>query len=126
MTKIVSDWDEVDRELDRLTRMPTPSLTAELDGVMDFGFALTQAAVHRVTGALAGSGKVEAGKSYGTHEWSGEITYGDGEVVDYAIYEKDRGLTWVGASDARGDHDFMRPLTETEPIFVATILGGLS
>ena len=126
MTKITSDWDEVDRELNRLTRMPTPSLTAELNGVMDFGFALTQDAVHRVTGALAASGKVEAGKSYGTHEWSGEITYGDEGVVDYAIYEERRGLTWVGASDVRGDHDFMRPMAETEPLFVATILGGLS
>lgn len=126
MIEVTSDWSDVDDELDRLSRMPTPEMTAELDGAMAFGFALTQAAVHRVTGALADSGKLKAGKSLGEHEWTGEIIYGDESVVDYAIYEKRRGVHWVGGSAARGDHDFMRPLDTIEPVFVAAILGGLS
>lgn len=125
MIEVKSDWDAVDRELARLERMPTTEMTHSLNAVLDFGFGLTQAAVHVETGALKASGKKETNKQGLTHEWHGSITYGDSTAVDYAIYEKRRGVHWAGASAGKGDHDFMRPLEALHPMFVAAILKGL-
>lgn len=126
MIQITSDWDDVERELERLSRMPTAEMNARLGGVLEGGYALTQAAVHRETGALAASGKKKTSHIKTTHEWGGEISYGDESVVDYAIYEKRRGVHWVGKTAARGDHDFMRPLEAIQPLFTEAIREGLS
>lgn len=110
-----SDWSEIDRELDRLENLPSRKASMLLDAVLHKGFLLTQAAVHEETGALKRSGKEESTVRKSTGTWEGEITYGspgDGGPVDYAIYEKNRGVGGAGGpSDAKGDHDFIRPLT---------------
>ena len=126
MIQVKSDWSAVERELDRLSRMPDGETKRALNGVLDAGFAATQAAVHVETGARKASGKKSSSRNRATHEWQGEISYGDAQFVDYAIYEKRRGVHWAGASSARGDHDFMRPLEALGPAFVAAILKGLS
>ena len=125
MIRITSDWSDIDRELTRLEMMPTAKTKMGLKAVLDFGFAATQAAVHRVSGALAASGQVSTGHAMGTATWEGEISYGDAGPVDYAIYEKRRGVHWVGGSAARGDHDFMRPLAALHPMWVEAMLNGL-
>lgn len=122
MIRIVSDWSDVDREIDRLEGMPGPKAKQVLKAVLEVGFGLTQEAVHVESGALKASGKAEADSSKVDHVWEGTITYGDkGGPVDYAIYEKRRGVHWVGKSAAQGDHDFMRPLKALHPAWVAAI-----
>lgn len=112
--RLESDYSEFDREFDRLESMPGPKARMLLDAVLHKGFILTQAAVHVETGALKASGEEDSEVNKATHTWEGDITYGDpGDdgPVDYAIYEKERGVGGAGgASDAKGDHDFMRPL----------------
>lgn len=126
MIHIDSDWSAIDREIDRVASMPDAKMTQSLNAVLDFGFGLTQAAVHVISGALKASGKKETNKERMTHGWTGTITYGGTTAVDYAIYEKRRGTHWVGGSAAKGDHDFMRPLDALKPLFTAAILNGLS
>lgn len=109
-----SDWSEIDREMDRLENLPGLKGKMLLDAVLHKGFLLTQAAVHVETGALKASGQEDSEVDKLTSTWEGEITYGspgDSGPVDYAIYEKARGVGGAGgASDAKGDHDFIRPL----------------
>ena len=65
-------------------------------------------------------------------KWEGEISYGGPSTgvnnpVDYAIYEAARGVGGAGgASNAKGDHNFMRPLDLLDPEFVEAIVKGLS
>ena len=125
MIRITSDWSDIDRELTRLEMMPTAKTKMGLKAVLDFGFAATQAAVHVESGALKASGKVSTGHAMGMATWEGEISYGDAGPVDYAIYEKRRGVHWAGKSSARGDHDFMRPLAALHPMWVEAMLNGL-
>lgn len=110
-----SDWSEIDREMDRLENLPGLKGKMLLDAVLHKGFLLTQAAVHVETGALKASGEESSEVHKATQTWEGDITYGDpgdSGPVDYAIYEKERGVGGAGgASDAKGDHDFIRPLT---------------
>lgn len=118
MIHITSDFSEIDRELDRLTRLPSAHTKELLDDVLHAGFKATQAEVHVITGALKASGKEESSVNKVAEVWEGEITYGtpgDGGPVDYAIYEKARG----GGSS--GDHDFMRPLKALDPAFRAAM-----
>ena len=126
MIQIKSDWDAVERELARLERMPDGETKRALNAVLEMGFGLTQEAVHVESGALKASGRKSSDRDVMTHEWQGEIVYGDSEAVDYAIYEKRRGVHWVGATAGKGDHDFMRPMETIGPLYVAAILKGLS
>ena len=126
MIHIDSDWSEVEAEIDRVNAMPSRSMAHKLEAVLDFGFTLTQSAVHVESGALKASGKKQSDRDKATHTWSGEISYGeDTGPVDYAIYEKRRGVHWVGDSAGKGDHNFLRPLTVLGPLFVGAILEGL-
>lgn len=126
MLQIHSDWSEVERELDRLERAPSQKDRQVLKGVLNVGFASTQAVVHTESGALKASGQTDTSYSKLDHRWEGEISYGEDEgPVDYAIYEKRRGVHWVGDSAGKGDHDFMRPLETLGPLWVATIKGVL-
>lgn len=126
MIRIKSDWSEVDAELDRLERAPGPKERQVLKAVLEVGFGLTQAAVHTETGALKASGKTNTDYDRMDDRWQGEITYGDDPgPVDYAIYEKRRGVHWAGASSAKGDHDFFRPLEALDPLWVAAVKGAL-
>ncbi len=126
MIQVTSDWSDVDRELDRLSRMPTMEATSLLNTALSFSFALTEAAVHVETGALKASGRMETNKQSIESQWTGEITYGDEQAVDYAIYEQRRDIHWVGPSDSKGDHNFLRPLDAVGPVYVAAILEALS
>lgn len=122
MIQIHSNWTGVDREISRLEKLPSVKDRQLLKGVLAMGFASTQAAVHEETGALKASGRTDDFYSNMDHKWEGEITYGDDRgPVDYAIYEKRRGVHWVGDSAAKGDHDFFRPLEALHEVWVATI-----
>lgn len=110
---ISSDYSDIEREFDRLEKMPTQKARHLLDAVLTKGFAMATAAVHVETGALKASGKKSSTVRRILGVWEGEITFGSpsGQPVDYAIYEKRRGVGGAGgASDAKGDHDFIRPL----------------
>lgn len=126
MIRITSDWRAVDREIDRLERMPSGRTQQSLTGILHAGFELTQAAVHVESGALRASGQVSSNVDRLTHTWEGEISYGeDSGPVDYAIYEQRRGAHWVGDSAAKGDHDFLDPLKTLHEAYVLAILMGM-
>ena len=131
MIHIESDWDSIDREIDRIASMPGPKTKALLDTVLDTGFALTQAAVHVQTGSLKSSGDKKSDIDKFDKKWEGEIQYGGPSLgpnnpVDYAIYEKRRGVGGAGgASDAKGDHDFMAGLPALHPAWIAAVKGAL-
>lgn len=126
MIRIESDWKEIDAELDRLSRMPDAKAKFMLDAVLEFGFMQTEAAVHVETGALKASGKVSSESNRVTQTWEGEIRYGNAEV-DYAIYEKARGVGGAGGpSDAKGDHNFMAPTKTLGPLFKKALKAVLS
>lgn len=126
MLQINSNWDPIEKEIDRLERMPDGKTRQALKATINTGFALTQAAVHVETGALKASGRVSDSYDRFDREWTGEIQYGDDSgPVDYAIYEKRRGVHWVGPSAAKGDHDFFTPLKALHELFVTAILMGM-
>lgn len=130
--RIVSDWSSAEHEIDRIAGMPNRRMGRRLDDVLQRGFALTQAAVHEETSSLKESGTVDSEIHPVDHEWEGRIGYGGESTgvnnpVDYAIYEQRRGVGGAGgASDAKGDHDFMRPLETLDAQFVAAIKTGLA
>lgn len=114
MIRLVSNWGEVNRELDRLERAPERA-KFHLDRVLARGFTATQGAVHIITGSLKMSGKMES--ELHRDYWEGTISYGGVSLgvnnpVTYAIYEKARD----------GDHDFFSPLKALDPLFVQAIL----
>ncbi len=131
MIRITSDYSELDRELDRLERMPDVKAQLALDTVLQLGYKETQAATHVETGSLKDSGKVDSSVNKIDKQWEGEITYGGpssgpNNPVDYAIYEKARGVGGAGGpSDVKGDHDFMSPLKLMDPMWVAAVKAGL-
>lgn len=128
MIHLKSDWSEIDRELDRVSNMPTPKMIAILDAAHGFGFLETQAAVHIETGALKASGKSKTKTLKTSRDWEGEIEYGGAaSSVDYAWYEQRRGVHWVGPSSVKGDHDFMSPVNGPEftEVMVKALLEGL-
>lgn len=130
--RIRSNWRGIDRELNRLARMPDPAMIARLDRVLESGFQATQAAVHVQTGSLKSSGQRSSKFQQATREWRGEISYGGVSLgpnnpVSYAIYEAARGTGGAGgASDAKGSHNFMSPLTPYQLAFLAAIKKGLA
>lgn len=131
MIHLSSDYTEMDRELDRIGNMPDFKTRLALDTVLQLGFKETQAAVHIETGSLKDSGKVDSSTDKLEHKWEGEITYGGpssgpNNPVDYAIYEKARGVGGAGGpSDLKGDHDFISPLMLMGPMWVAAVKAGL-
>ena len=126
MIYISSDWSEVDKELDRLAQMPTAKTKQVLNGVLNTGFASTQAVVHVESGKLKVFGKTRTSSNKAAHTWTGEISYSaKRKHVDYAIYEKRRGTHWVGPSSVKGDHDFFRPLESLDPLWIAAVKDGL-
>jgi hypothetical protein len=113
------DMSEVDQDLARIARGPTPFTEARFTGIIDRQFMATQAAVHRITGSLAATGDVDSGDFLGG--WRGQISYGGEEyrrmVVPgpprarhpgfYAEFEFDRGgdHNWMYAADLEGSED---------------------
>lgn len=126
---IKGDYREIDAEFDRLENMPGPATVAKLDAVLHQGFVATQVAVHEITGALKASGEENSEVHKTREQWEGDITYGspgDAGPVDYAIYEKERDVGGAGgASNAKGDHNFMRPTEALDPLFRAAMLEAL-
>lgn len=115
--RIVSDDRQAQAEFDRLIAMPTPKMSALLDGMLAQTYAATNLATHVLTGALKASEKVEKDKPR-LHQWEGQVRFGGPSVpknVDYAIYERARG----------GDHDFLQPAIDSEPEWVTAIRLGL-
>ncbi len=129
MIYLESDYHLIDAELDRLSRMPDLRTKGKLDAVLHTGFAKTQAAVHVLTGALKATGEEDSELHRATDVWEGTISYGspgDGGPVDYAIYEKERDVGGAGgASDAKGNHDFIAPLKSLDPLYRAAIKEAL-
>lgn len=113
--RINSDYRQLEREADRLAKLPNVKSEALLNSVLSAGFKATQAAVHIDTSSLKFSGKKESlthGKT-----WEGVISYGGittgiNNPVDYAIYEKRR----------EGTHDFFEPLKALDALWVKAIL----
>lgn len=119
--KILADYRELDRELDRIERQPDGRMTRLMNAALAVGFDVTQANVHVQTGSLKSSGTQDHDVDRALKHWEGEIQYGgpSGGVnnpVDYAIYEQRRG----------GAHDFMAGLELLKPLFVTAMKTGLS
>lgn len=130
MIRIESDWSAVEKELERLERMPDFKTQLALDIVLQLGFVDTQKDVHVDTGSLKESGKVESEASKATQKWEGTIRYGGPSTgvnnpVDYAIYEKRRGIGGAGGpSDGKGDHDFFSSLPALHKQYIQAIQIG--
>lgn len=121
MIHIESDWSRLEKELDRLDRMPDAETVARLNRVLDLGFSEVQASTHVETGSLKASGKKKSKVNRTKKQWAGELSMGGASTgvhpeVDYAIYEKERG----------GIHDFYGTLPLLHPFFVRAIKGGLT
>lgn len=113
---IHSDYPvDVFPELDRLRSMPTLSMTARLDMVLELGFDTARARVDVETGRLKASGKKNS-KVLGS-QWVGEFTF-DAENEDgvaYGMYERERG----------GKHDFFSQTYLLDGMFRIALIGGL-
>jgi hypothetical protein len=118
MIHIFSDYDEVERELDRLAAVPTLAHRAALGAVLNEALAIAVANVDVDTGALKKSVKAKDSWSGTTDTWRGTITFGGhaNSKVDYAYYEHRR----------RGRHDLLSVLSVMHPQWVAAIKGMLS
>ena len=103
----------------------------DLDIVLQLGYVETQKDVHVETGSLKSSGKVGSEVSKIESKWEGTIRYGGPSTgvnnpVDYAIYEKRRGIGGAGGpSDAKGDHDFFGSLPSLHKKYIEAIQIGL-
>lgn len=116
--KLFSDYKALEREIDRLERLPDLKAKGLLDGALTISFEMTQGAVHIITGSLKSSGKKSSHIDGDT--WEGEIVYGGVSLgvnnpVTYAIYEKARD----------GAHDFFTPLKGTKHLFTKAIIEGM-
>lgn len=119
--KILSDYRELDRELERIERQPDGRMVRLMNAALSVGFDVTQANVHVQTGSLKGSGTKDDETNRSLKQWEGEIQYGGPSTgvnnpVDYAIYEQRRG----------GAHDFMAGLELLKPLFVTAMKTGLA
>lgn len=114
MIKIERLSDNIEKEIDRLSDGLTPQDILEFERVLTSQFVATQNTVHVITGSLKSSGRV-ASDSSKTH-WEGTITYGGpsegvNNPVDYAEYERERGLL----------HDFLAPAEELSSSYIAAM-----
>lgn len=119
--RILGDYREIDRELDRVSRMPDPRMVRLLNTALNVGYDVTQADVHILTGSLKASGKHGGEVNELERSWEGTIEYGGASTgvnnpVDYAIYEKRRG----------GAHNFMAGLALMDPLFRIAMRTGLA
>jgi hypothetical protein len=118
---ITSDYSDIDKEIDRIERMPNRRMVAALDAVLATGFAGVVAGTDVITGSLKSSAKKESGGDKVKQQWTGSIQMGGPSTgvnnpVDYAIYEKARG----------GEHDFFAGLPGLHPAYIAAILKELA
>lgn len=126
-----SRWRDIDKHLDHLANLPDPALIARLDAILGAGFQATQDTVHVVTGSLKSSGRKSTEFQRATREWKGEISYGGVSLgpnnpVNYAIYEAARGVGGAGGeSDARGNHNFMSPLSTLHLAYIDAMLKAM-
>lgn len=119
MILIHGNYKALDREFDRLEKLPSAKTTMALDVILQAGFKITQTDVDIQTTSLKWSGKTKL--STDIDKWTGEISYGGLSIgvnnpVTYAIYEKARG----------GGHDFFLHLPSLHDRYVKAILKGLS
>lgn len=95
------DLSPVERDMDKLKRLPGRRGKRILDNVLDNQTEMVQVNVHVETGSLKSTIRNES--KLAISKWTGTISAGGPSLgvnnpVDYAIYEKRRG----------GDHDFMK------------------
>lgn len=120
MIRIEKLTDDIEKEIDRLSDGPTLADLIRFEIVLTSQFSATQSAVHKITGSLALSGKVESNTSQDS--WEGIISYGGRSTgihnpVDYAEFERERGAA----------HDFLRPAIGLSDAYVKAMndfLGG--
>lgn len=131
--RIISDYSELDAELDRVEDQPDFRTRSILDATLGLLAAEVEAATHVETGSLSGSVKSTSTTNDAIDRWEGEIEVGGASTgpnnpVDYAIYEKARGVGGAGGpSDAKGDHNFMAPAELTgDEKFGTAVLTGLA
>lgn len=126
MMRIKSNHRPFHRDLDRMEHQPDAKMIGKLDIILESGFVSVQNATHIDTGALLASLRKRSSVNKAAKTWRGKITAGGIGGVDYAIYEQKRGVGGAGGpSDAKGDHDFMRPLSAMELKILKTLTGGL-
>lgn len=106
--KIVND---IEKEVNRLSKGPSFQDMMRFERVLLSQFAATQSTVHVITGSLKSSGRIAS--SHGENKWEGEITYGGRSSgihnpVDYAEYERERDQS----------HDFLAPAEKMEHMYI--------
>lgn len=90
-------------ELDRLARGPDARTIAHMEASLMLGYALAEAKVHVITGALKASG--HPASSFDRYTWSGEIDF-----ARYpGIFELARGDAPTRYHPYPGEHYFMNP-----------------
>jgi hypothetical protein len=95
--------DGAGAELDRLARGPDARTIAAMEAALLLGYALTEAKVHVITGALKASG--HPASSFDKFTWSGEIDF----ARDPGIFELARGDAPTRFHPFPGEHYFMNP-----------------
>lgn len=140
--EIHGDYSGVDRELSRVRSLPGRRGEVRLERELAVVFATTEALVHKVTGALAASGRTAANLDEERHRWEGQMTFGgpapgffprprrgnrrevehnpaldarSREEVVYAWYEMRRG----------GSHDYFRMHHQYDLQFADAVMGVL-
>lgn len=111
MITIRSNYRDLEKEFDRLEAMPTPSMVANLEAVLDFGFDGALGVVHIDTGKLKKSGKKTSKAN--KNDWKGQFTFPakNKKGTKYGMYERKRG----------GFHDFLRQTPALKPLFKIAI-----
>lgn len=126
---IMSDWTDIDKELDRLESMPTDEMKARLGETLEKMTESIRAVTHVVTGSLKGSERSEILPSENENEWRGQFVAGGPSTginnpVRYAAYERARGTIGDfgrGLGSAKGDHNFLAPAEAYQDVFLETI-----
>lgn len=118
-TRIVSNWSDIEREIERISSIAIMEAHAGLDAVLAQGETLVRGAVHVDTSTLKGSVK-SSSNVRGLANWHGEIVVGGASPgplapVKYAWYEYRRG----------GDHAYFYPLPMLHEKYIDAILNGL-
>jgi len=112
MARIVSNWSEIDLEVERISSLAIIEAHAGLDRVLEKGADMVRGSIHVETGALKDSVATSTSTA-GAANWHGEITVGGN--LRYAWYEYRR----------RGGHSYFYPLPLLHQSYIDAILDGL-
>lgn len=103
---IASQWDDVEKELNRLKDLPGREGSAVLDSVLASAFSDAQEKVHILSGSLKASGR-----SYSTDDgdvWTGTMHWGDTDAPPRKGTRQRNALTPNNRSAEQKDRDRQR------------------